>query len=302
MVDTIAQVICECEMCAAVKQAKWLQALRYGGRWLKYKSGEGWHIGGVTLPQTCQGKRRVLTTVEATTGWLGTQPVPAGLDEVFRLLMVVLRFQSTTDIFKVLGTPACPEAVVDCAGPTGRQRSRREQYGSSLPFKLVRPARSKVGACWVLLPHSGLLLLCCIGGESADPRHQRAEGCAGVPWVVLRATARVTHSPSSPSSGFASNPALPRARCFGFNACKRRSRRSRSFAKRRKRVLLCEPSSRTRRQRFLGGLLSPGPRGRAGLGERQAAALRGALCSLRGSCVSPHVCCRQRLPKSRGPR
>ncbi|KAK4829996.1 LOW QUALITY PROTEIN: hypothetical protein QYF61_008166 [Mycteria americana] len=74
--DTIAQVIHECETCAAIKQAKWLKPLWYGGRWLKYKYGEAWQIDYIMLPQTHQGKRHVLTMVEATTGWLETYPVP----------------------------------------------------------------------------------------------------------------------------------------------------------------------------------------------------------------------------------
>ncbi|KAK4819475.1 hypothetical protein QYF61_004701 [Mycteria americana] len=73
--DTIAQVIHECETCAAIKQAKWLKPLFYGGQWLKYKYGEAWQIDYITLPQTCQGKHHVLTMVEVTTGWLETYPV-----------------------------------------------------------------------------------------------------------------------------------------------------------------------------------------------------------------------------------
>ncbi|KAK4811303.1 hypothetical protein QYF61_023355 [Mycteria americana] len=46
------------------------------GRWLKYKYGEAWQIDYITLPQTRQGKRYVLTMVEATTGWLEMYPVP----------------------------------------------------------------------------------------------------------------------------------------------------------------------------------------------------------------------------------
>ncbi|KAK4818598.1 hypothetical protein QYF61_015460 [Mycteria americana] len=45
-------------------------------RWLKYKYGEAWQIDYITLPQTHQSKRHVLTMVEATTGWLETYPVP----------------------------------------------------------------------------------------------------------------------------------------------------------------------------------------------------------------------------------
>lgn len=74
--DAIAQVIHECETCAAIKQAKRVKPLWYGGRWLKYKYGEAWQIDYITLPQTRQGKRYVLTMVEVTTGWLEIYPVP----------------------------------------------------------------------------------------------------------------------------------------------------------------------------------------------------------------------------------
>ncbi|RMC19687.1 hypothetical protein DUI87_03250 [Hirundo rustica rustica] len=74
--DSISQVIHDCETCAAIKQAKRVKPLWYGGRWSKYKYGEAWQIDYITLPQTCQGKRYVLTMVEATTGWLETYPVP----------------------------------------------------------------------------------------------------------------------------------------------------------------------------------------------------------------------------------
>ncbi|RMC21393.1 hypothetical protein DUI87_02257 [Hirundo rustica rustica] len=74
--DSISQVIHDCETCAAIKQAKRVKPLWYGGRWSKYKYGEAWQIDYITLPQTRQGKRYVLTIVEATTGWLETYPVP----------------------------------------------------------------------------------------------------------------------------------------------------------------------------------------------------------------------------------
>ncbi|RMC19962.1 hypothetical protein DUI87_00807 [Hirundo rustica rustica] len=67
------QVIHDCETCAAIKQAKRVKTLWYGGRWSKYKCGEAWQIDYITLPQTRQGKRYVLTMVEATTGcWTPT--------------------------------------------------------------------------------------------------------------------------------------------------------------------------------------------------------------------------------------
>ncbi|RMC21624.1 hypothetical protein DUI87_02491 [Hirundo rustica rustica] len=74
--DNISQAIHNCETCATIKQAKRVKPLWYGGRWLKYRYGEAWQIDYITLPQTRQGKRYVLTMVEATTGWLETYPVP----------------------------------------------------------------------------------------------------------------------------------------------------------------------------------------------------------------------------------
>ncbi|RMC00661.1 hypothetical protein DUI87_23279 [Hirundo rustica rustica] len=74
--DSISQVIHDCETCAAIKQAKRVKPLWYGERWSKYKYGEAWQVDYITLPQTRQGKRYVLTMVEATTGWLETYPVP----------------------------------------------------------------------------------------------------------------------------------------------------------------------------------------------------------------------------------
>ncbi|RMB97036.1 hypothetical protein DUI87_26483 [Hirundo rustica rustica] len=70
------QVIHDCETCAAIKQAKRVKPLWYGGRWSKYKYGEAWQIDYITLPQTRQGKRYVLTMAKATTRWLETYPVP----------------------------------------------------------------------------------------------------------------------------------------------------------------------------------------------------------------------------------
>ncbi|GAB0189167.1 hypothetical protein GRJ2_001382000 [Grus japonensis] len=74
--DAISQVIHQCETCAVIKQAKRVKPLWCGGRWLKYKYGEAWQIDYITLPQSRQGKRYVLTMVEVTTGWLETYPVP----------------------------------------------------------------------------------------------------------------------------------------------------------------------------------------------------------------------------------
>ncbi|TRZ08247.1 hypothetical protein HGM15179_018861, partial [Zosterops borbonicus] len=74
--DSISQVIHNCETCAAIKQAKRVKPLWYGGRWLKYRYGEACQIDYIPFPQTCQRMPYVLTMVEATTRWLKTYPVP----------------------------------------------------------------------------------------------------------------------------------------------------------------------------------------------------------------------------------
>ncbi|XP_066427018.1 olfactory receptor 14J1-like [Molothrus aeneus] len=74
--DSISQVIHDCETSAAIKQAQQVKPLWYGVLWSKYKYGEAWQIDSIPLPQTRQGKRYVLTMVEAATGWLETNPVP----------------------------------------------------------------------------------------------------------------------------------------------------------------------------------------------------------------------------------
>ena len=65
----------------AIKQAKRVKPQWYGGRWLKYKYGEAWQTDYITLQQTLQDKRYVLTMVEATTGWLETYPVLHAITE-----------------------------------------------------------------------------------------------------------------------------------------------------------------------------------------------------------------------------
>ncbi|GAB0206679.1 hypothetical protein GRJ2_003133500 [Grus japonensis] len=74
--DTITQVIHQCETCTAIKQAKRVKPVWYGGRWLKYKYGEAWQTDYITLPQTRQGKALCTCNNEATTGCLETYPVP----------------------------------------------------------------------------------------------------------------------------------------------------------------------------------------------------------------------------------
>ncbi|RMC01124.1 hypothetical protein DUI87_22390 [Hirundo rustica rustica] len=74
--DSISQVIHDCETCAAIKQVKRVKPLWYGRWWSKYNYGEAWQIDYIALPQTRHGKRYVLAMVEATTVWLETYPVP----------------------------------------------------------------------------------------------------------------------------------------------------------------------------------------------------------------------------------
>ncbi|GAB0179225.1 hypothetical protein GRJ2_000387800 [Grus japonensis] len=95
----MAQVIHECETRTAIKQAKRVKPLWYGGRWLKYKYGEAWQIDYITLPQTCQGKRYILTMVEATTRWLETYPVPhaTAWNTILGLEKQVLRQHGTAE-------------------------------------------------------------------------------------------------------------------------------------------------------------------------------------------------------------
>ena len=65
--DGIAQVIHDCDTCAIIKQAKRMKPLWGEGQWQKYKYGEAWQVDYITLPQTPDGKRYVLTMVAATT-------------------------------------------------------------------------------------------------------------------------------------------------------------------------------------------------------------------------------------------
>ena len=74
--DAIAQVVHDCVTCAIIKQAKRMKPLWEEGRWQKYKYGKAQQVDYITLPQSCSGKRYVLTMVEATTGWLETYAVP----------------------------------------------------------------------------------------------------------------------------------------------------------------------------------------------------------------------------------
>ena len=74
--EAITQVTHECETCAAIKRATRVKSPWNRGRWLGFQYGEAWQIDYIgPLPRTRQGKRYVLTMVEATTGWLETYPV-----------------------------------------------------------------------------------------------------------------------------------------------------------------------------------------------------------------------------------
>lgn len=74
--DMIPQVIHNCEIWAAIKQAKWVRPLWYGGLWLKCNYGEAQQIDYITLLKIHQGKYYTLTMVETTPGWPDTYPVP----------------------------------------------------------------------------------------------------------------------------------------------------------------------------------------------------------------------------------
>ncbi|GAB0207771.1 hypothetical protein GRJ2_003242800 [Grus japonensis] len=74
--EAITQVTHECEICAAIKQVTRVKSPWNRGRWLGFRYGEAWQIDYIgPLPRTRQGKRYILTMVEATTGWLETYPV-----------------------------------------------------------------------------------------------------------------------------------------------------------------------------------------------------------------------------------
>ena len=74
--EAITQVTHECETCAAIKRATRVKSPWNRGRWLGFQYGEAWQIDYIgPLPRTRQGKRYILTMVEATTGWLETYPV-----------------------------------------------------------------------------------------------------------------------------------------------------------------------------------------------------------------------------------
>ena len=64
--DSISQVIHDCDTCAAIKQAMIWGVLAPIEVQIDY----------ITLPLTRQGKRYVLTMVEATIEWLEIYPVP----------------------------------------------------------------------------------------------------------------------------------------------------------------------------------------------------------------------------------
>uniref|UniRef100_A0A8B9VM15 ribonuclease H n=1 Tax=Anas zonorhyncha TaxID=75864 RepID=A0A8B9VM15_9AVES len=75
-IEAITQVTHQCETCAAIKRAMRVKSPWNRGRWLGFRYGEAWQIDYIgPLPQTRQGKRYILTMVEATTGWLETYPV-----------------------------------------------------------------------------------------------------------------------------------------------------------------------------------------------------------------------------------
>lgn len=46
---SVSQVMHSCKICTAVKKAKWVKPLWYGGQWLKYKYVEAWEIDYITF-------------------------------------------------------------------------------------------------------------------------------------------------------------------------------------------------------------------------------------------------------------
>ena len=66
---------------ARIKQAKRMKPLWEEGGWQKYKYGEAWQVDYITLPLSRNGKRYVLTMVEATTGGLKHMQYPMLLPE-----------------------------------------------------------------------------------------------------------------------------------------------------------------------------------------------------------------------------
>ncbi|KAJ7427642.1 hypothetical protein WISP_05259 [Willisornis vidua] len=92
-------VIHNCETCAAIKQAKRLKPLWYGGHWYKYTYREAWQVDYITLPQTSPGKCYVLTIMEVTSGWLETYSVPHAMawNTILGLEKQALRRHGTPD-------------------------------------------------------------------------------------------------------------------------------------------------------------------------------------------------------------
>ncbi|RMB98152.1 hypothetical protein DUI87_25632 [Hirundo rustica rustica] len=144
--DSISQVIHDCETCAAIKQAKRAKPLWYGGRWSKYKYEEAWQIDTITLPQTRQGQRYVLTMVEATTGWLETYPVPHA---TARNTMVGLEMQNPwrhgtpERIESDNGTHFKNSLINTCAREHGIERI---DHIHSCTLRIIKPLPFVVGA------------------------------------------------------------------------------------------------------------------------------------------------------------
>lgn len=67
--DTPSHVICNCEIWAAIKQARQVRPLWYGGLQLKYKYGEALQIDYTTLLNAHRGKCYMLTMVETIPRW-----------------------------------------------------------------------------------------------------------------------------------------------------------------------------------------------------------------------------------------
>ncbi|XP_071311640.1 serine/threonine-protein kinase pim-2-like [Agelaius tricolor] len=127
-VQAASKVIHDRETCAAIKQAKRVKPLWYGGRGSKNKYGEAWQIDSITLPQTRQGKRYLLTMVEASTGGLPFPPsgtlLPGSLA------------RRPSPLPASLSSPRLPLPLPGRAMPPARPRPR-----AGLPRARPRPSR-----------------------------------------------------------------------------------------------------------------------------------------------------------------
>ncbi|RMB92884.1 hypothetical protein DUI87_30778 [Hirundo rustica rustica] len=126
--------------------AKQVKPLWYSGRWLKCRYGEAWQIDYITLPQIRQGKRYVLTVVEATTGWLETYPVPSATAQ-----NTILGLEK--QVLWRHGTPERIESDNETHFKNGLINTWAREYGIEWIYHIAyhAPAAGKVERCNGLL-------------------------------------------------------------------------------------------------------------------------------------------------------